>query len=69
MKNKSDIDIILIILIILLILTIAVGIKMVDKDSLNCLNDPVGYYEHMKNASCKCSSYNPYKINVSKWES
>ncbi len=60
--NQQTVDWILIFLIIILVGVISMGLFTVDKDSFQCLKNPVLYYEHMKDVSCICAEELPPMI-------
>jgi len=65
--NTKTIDIILIILIFLLLVSIGILISKFDKDSFECMANPITYFENLKDASCKCeerSEWNDFVINL-----
>ena len=55
---KLIIDIILVILILALIGIFIYFIIIFKKDAFQCLQNPVLYYEQLKNASCSCLDSN-----------
>lgn len=53
--TKLILDFVLIILVLIFIVAIIYLIVIFKKDAFQCLQDPVLYYQQMKNVSCQCS--------------
>jgi len=67
--KRQLLDYILFYLIISLIGVIVVLITYLKKDSIQCLSDPINYYENLKNVVCSCqeiTSWNNFSnLNLS----
>lgn len=66
-NTKSEIvklitDFIIIILVLILIVVIIIALFTVKKDSLNCLQNPIEYFQNLKNISCYCGENIPIII-------
>jgi len=60
MDRQTKIDLFLICSILLLITILIYGLLIYDRDSLECLVDPIDYYQDLVNLSCSCQEYKPY---------
>ena len=68
MDRQDKIDLFLICSILLLIAIIIYAITIYNRDSIECLVDPIDYYQATHNLSCSCQEYKPYldyDINLS----
>ncbi len=54
LKHQRWIDLILIVLIIIFIVVVIYAIIIFNRDSFNCLKDPMLYFEALNNVSCQC---------------
>ncbi len=56
--NRKVVDIFIIILILILIITIGYMIYLSMTDGIQCIANPILYYEQLKNISCNCYETN-----------
>lgn len=61
LNSRDYMDLSIIVLVILFIGILSYGIYIYDRQAVECLNDPIDYYQALKNYSCSCSEYNQYK--------
>jgi len=60
MDRQDKIDLFLIFSIVILIVVIIYAVTIYNRDSVECLIDPIDYYQALNNLSCKCQEYKPY---------
>lgn len=69
MDKEDWINITIIGLILITFGVISYGIYIYDTGSFQCVENPIAYYESIKNVSCQCQKYNPYQqVNFSQLE-
>lgn len=61
--DQKVLDITIIILTLCVLVTTIWIIVIFEKDSFDCLANPVNYYEQLKNKSCYCINRQPYMID------
>lgn len=67
LDHRDYIDLFLIFAVLIFIGLLLFAIYIYDKDSFQCLQDPVTYFEQIKNVTCQCrqrQGYDSTPINL-----